>query len=277
MPSTAASAPAMVVNVVTRAMSEEVRIWRESAIALRRSSTVLMTKAISLFLMMSTTCGRPSVTLLTAVTGKPACWMAAAVPLVGVTSIAPGESVVFFEATNIEVSGGTAGTTATTSFRNFWGGLAGVQVGYYNGSGIGLSSSGDGVVVFNSSGTEISQRVSFSAATTGSSFYYVFNASGTQLSTGNPVSAEGTVGAFKSVNALGNIGSPGASASSLELAFTSSLNKFAKVGQTYSSPITFQKKNGGDIATLSIVSGPAWLSLSNISQSGATLTGTWQL
>jgi hypothetical protein len=198
----------------------------------------------------------------------------AAVPLVGVTSIAPGESVVFFEATNIEVSGGTAGTTATTSFRNFWGGLAGVQVGYYNGSGIGLSSSGDGVVVFNSSGTEISQRVSFSAATTGRSFYYVFNASGTQLSTGNPVSAEGTVGAFKSVNALGNIGSPGTSASSLELAFTSSLNKFAKVGQTYSSPITFQRKNGTDVATLSIVSGPAWLSLSNISQSGATLTGT---
>ena len=198
----------------------------------------------------------------------------AAVPLVGVTSIAPSESVVFFEATNIEVSGGTAGTTATTSFRNFWGGLAGVQVGYYNGSGIGLSSSGDGVVVFNSSGTEISQRVSFSAATTGSSFYYVFNASGTQLSTGNPVSAEGTVGAFKSVNALGNIGSPGASASSLELAFTSSLSKFAKVGQTYSSPITFQKKSGTDVATLSIVSGPAWLSLSNISQSVATLTGT---
>ena len=198
----------------------------------------------------------------------------AAVPLVGVTSIAPGESVVFFEATNTEVSGGTAGTTATTNFRNFWGGLAGVQVGYYNGSGIGLSSSGDGVVVFNSSGNEISQRVSFLTATTGSSFYHVFNASGTQLSTGNPVSVEGAVGAFKSSNALGNIGSPGVSASSLDLAFTSSVSKFAKAGQTYSSPITFQKKNASDVVTLSIVSGPVWISLANVTQSGATLTGT---
>ena len=37
MPSTAASAPAMVVKVVTRASKAEVRIWRESVIALRRS------------------------------------------------------------------------------------------------------------------------------------------------------------------------------------------------------------------------------------------------
>jgi len=189
-----------------------------------------------------------------------------AVTLSGVTTIAPGESVIFVET--------ATPLTDLPAFRIFWGLPAAVQVGSYTGSGVSLGSGGDGVVVYTGSNVEINRIQATGAATTGSSFYYVYNSSGALLSTGNPVSAEGTVGAFKSVNALGNIGSPGASASSLELAFTSSLNKFAKVGQTYSSPITFQKKNGTDVATLSIVSGPAWLTLSSISQSGATLTGT---
>ena len=85
MPCTAASAPAMVVKVVTLASNAEVRIWRESAIALRRSSTVLMTSEISLFLIMSTMWGRPSVTLLTTPQVTPAPFMAAAVPLVAST------------------------------------------------------------------------------------------------------------------------------------------------------------------------------------------------
>lgn len=189
-----------------------------------------------------------------------------AVSLTGVTTIAPGESVIFVET--------AAPLTDLPAFRIFWGLDAGVQVGSYTGSGVSLGSGGDGVVVYTGSNVEINRIPATGSATTGRSFYYVYNSSGTLLSTGNPVSAEGTVGAFKSVNALGNIGSPGASASSLELAFTSSLNKFAKVGQTYSSPITFQRKNGSDVATLSIVSGPVWLSLGNISQSGATLAGT---
>ena len=86
MPSTAASAPAIVVNVVTRASSDDVRICLESAIALRRSSTVLITSAISLFLIMSTTCGRPSVTLLTVPQSMPAARIAPAVPLVATIS-----------------------------------------------------------------------------------------------------------------------------------------------------------------------------------------------
>ena len=189
-----------------------------------------------------------------------------AVLLSGVTTIPPGESVIFVET--------ALPLTDLPAFRTFWGLSASAQVGSYTGSGVSLGSGGDGVVIYTGSNVEVNRIQSTGAATTGSSFYYVFNSSGTLLSTGNPVSAEGTVGAFRSVNALGNIGSPGVSASSLELAFTSSLNKFAKVGQSYSSPITFQKKNGSDVATLSIVSGPAWLSLGNISQSAATLTGT---
>jgi hypothetical protein len=190
---------------------------------------------------------------------------ALAVALSGVTTIAPGESVIFVES--------AAPVTDLPAFRTFWGLAGSAQVGSYTGSGVSFGSGGDGAAIFNAANTLVSS-VTFGPATAGRSFYYVYNSAGTILSTGSPVSAAGSLGAFTSANALANVGSPGVSASSLELAFTSSLNKFAKVGQTYSSPITFQKKNGGDIATLSIVSGPAWLSLSNISQSGATLTGT---
>ena len=76
----------MVVKVVTRASKAEVRMARLSAIALRRSSTVLITKAMSLFLIMSTMWGRPSVTLLTVLTLIPAASMAAAVPRVATSS-----------------------------------------------------------------------------------------------------------------------------------------------------------------------------------------------
>jgi len=188
-----------------------------------------------------------------------------AVPLNGVTTIGPGESVIFVES--------AAPATDVPAFRTFWGFAESVQVGSYAGNGVGFGSGGDGAAIFNSANVLISS-VTFGAATTGRSFYYVYNSSGTMLSTGAPVSALGTVGAFTSANALGNVGSPGVSASSLDLAFTSGINRFAKTGAVYSSPVTFQKKNGSDVATISIVSGPAWLSLANITQSGATLTGT---
>ncbi len=55
---------------------------RESVMAVRFSSTVLITSTISLFLIMSTMWGRPSVTLFTAVTAMPAASMAVAVPRV---------------------------------------------------------------------------------------------------------------------------------------------------------------------------------------------------
>ena len=57
-------------------------MWRESAIAVRVSSTVVKTSWISPALTMSTMCGRPSLTLLIAFTGTPASAIAAAVPRV---------------------------------------------------------------------------------------------------------------------------------------------------------------------------------------------------
>lgn len=90
---------------------------------------------------------------------------ATAVLLNGVTSIAPNERVIFCE---------NANAAYAATFRTFWGLAADVQVGTYTGSGIGLSSSGDGVIVFDASGIEV-WRVSFGAATAGSSFYWGYD------------------------------------------------------------------------------------------------------
>ena len=122
----------------------------------------------------------------------------------GITSIAAGESVVFFEtASNL-----TAASTDTTNFRNFWGGLSGVQVGYYGGSQISLSSGGDGVAVFNSSGTEQATYVSFGAATAGTSFNFVYDASGGLTSAANALSVAGEYGATTVSAAWGGTGTP---------------------------------------------------------------------
>lgn len=129
---------------------------------------------------------------------------AASIPLNGVTSIAAGESVVFFEST-------ATPATEINAFRTFWGGsnsgLPGVQIGYYLGSGAGVSfsSAGDGAVVFNAAGVTKAGLVTYPAATTGKSFQYD---PVTQLLAGPSV--VGVYGAFDSfsVSPL-NTGSPG--------------------------------------------------------------------
>lgn len=60
----------------------------------------------------------------------------------GVTTIAAGESVVFVD----------GGAIATGEFALVWGALPGVQVGYYDGSG--LSQGGDGVGIFLDAGLD---------------------------------------------------------------------------------------------------------------------------
>ncbi len=65
-----------------------------------------------------------------------------AVALSGISSIGAGESVIFIE---------SAAGAAVNSFKSFWGGLTGVQVGYYSGSGISFGSGGDSAVLFNAS------------------------------------------------------------------------------------------------------------------------------
>ena len=96
--------------------------------------------------------------------------LANALALTGVTSIGPGQSAVFIETTDTDPTNQAA---AITAFRTFWGTakLASVQVGAYSGSGVGLSSTADGVEVFDSAGNAVNQ-VSFGVATTGVSFGY---------------------------------------------------------------------------------------------------------
>jgi opacity protein-like surface antigen len=128
----------------------------------------------------------------------------AALSLQSITSIAPGESVIFIE--------GDSATAA--SFTSTWFGSsipAGFQIGTYSGSGIGfgVSSSGDQVNLFDSTGTR-QANVSFGISPSASPFASFDNAAGTNgaIST---LSVVGTKGAFVAPNdsARTEIGSPG--------------------------------------------------------------------
>jgi uncharacterized protein YjiK len=119
---------------------------------------------------------------------------ASAIALTGVNSIAPGQSVIFIE--------GSAATAA--AFKTFWFGTnvpAGFEIGTYSGSGIGLSTDGDAVNLFDSAGTKVT-GVSFGASTT---FFTFDNAAGLTGSI-TALSAAGRNGA---VTVSGATGSPG--------------------------------------------------------------------
>jgi hypothetical protein len=113
---------------------------------------------------------------------------ASSVALNGITSIGAGETVIFVEGAAVDVNG----------FRSFWGGLSGVSIGYYSGSGVSFGSGGDSVVLFDASGTEVTARATFGAATTGSSFYF-----GLASNTGI-VSTVGTIGTQVTFATTGN-------------------------------------------------------------------------
>lgn len=116
---------------------------------------------------------------------------AVAVALSGLDAIGPGESVIFIE----------GNASAVTAFRTKWGAtFARVRVGSYSGSGVGLGASGDGVVVFDSTGTELT-RQSFGTATTGVSFEWTSNNTTSTLSSASD--------GFGSVASNGDVGSPG--------------------------------------------------------------------
>lgn len=131
------------------------------------------------------------------------------VALNGVSSIGAGESAVFVE-TN-------APLTVIPDFRSFWGGSAATAtIGSYTGSGVGFSSGGDGIVLFNSGSAEATPRVSFGGATLGSSFYYQYSSVGDPTTSPNTSALVSTVGTLNgqvtylsATSATQNIGSPG--------------------------------------------------------------------
>jgi hypothetical protein len=129
-----------------------------------------------------------------------------AVALNGVTSIAPGESVIFIESADA--------TAAALNFIFVWfNGFppAGLQIGTYSGSGVGLGTGGDAVNLFDGSGV-VQANVTFGAATSNLTFDNAAGLDGTAIS---QLSAAGINGAFAALNDSNQIGSPGAIAPSL--------------------------------------------------------------
>ncbi len=119
----------------------------------------------------------------------------------GVTSIAAGESVIFIEGGN---------STINASFLSTWFGVnapAGLQIGSYSGSGVGLSTGSDGVNIFNASGV-LQASVSFGASDSVSPYQTFDNAAGLN-GTIAQLSAVGVNGAFVAANDVNEIGSPG--------------------------------------------------------------------
>lgn len=129
---------------------------------------------------------------------------ATALALNGITTIAPGESVIFVE-----------GTLATTdAFKSNWFGASppsGLQVGYYSGSGIGLSTGGDGVNLFNAGGT-LQASVSFGPADATTPYQTFDNTVALNNAAISLLSVAGVNGALVAANSAVEIGSPGYSA-----------------------------------------------------------------
>lgn len=125
---------------------------------------------------------------------------AAAVALNGITSIAAGQSVIF-----IESSG-----SPSAAFISTWFGAsapAGLAIGTYSGSGIGLSTSGDAVNIYNAAGT-LQANVVFGASPTGP-FTTFDNAALLNNATLSTASVVGIHGAFAAAGDAAEIGSPG--------------------------------------------------------------------
>jgi uncharacterized protein YjiK len=127
---------------------------------------------------------------------------ASAIALSGITSIGAGESVIFIETSNL--------TGARATFINTWFGgnaPAGLQIGGYSGSGIGLSTGGDAVNLFDSAGV-LKASVSFGAST-GGPFATFDNSNGLDNAMITQISADGVHGAFAATNDPDATGSPG--------------------------------------------------------------------
>jgi Lamin Tail Domain/PEP-CTERM motif len=124
---------------------------------------------------------------------------ASSVALTGITSIAAHESVIFTE------------TAATASFLSTWFGAsppAGLQIGNYSGSQVGLSQTADAVNIYNGAGV-LQAKVSFGASDATSPYQTFDNAAGLNNATISTLSVAGVNGAFVAANDAAEIGSPG--------------------------------------------------------------------
>lgn len=125
--------------------------------------------------------------------------LADSVALNGVTSIGAGQSVIFLDGTG----------AANGLFRSNWFGsasYAGVVIGNYSGSGIGLSTGGDAVNIYNAAGV-LQASVSFGTSDAASPYQTFDNSAGLNNVTLSALSTAGVNGAFVIASGL-EIGSP---------------------------------------------------------------------
>lgn len=124
----------------------------------------------------------------------------------GVTTIAPGESVIFL----LEVTAAELAAKSATFINTWFAGSApaGLQIGYADGGGLGLSPNGDSVNVFNASGV-LQAKVTFGASDTTSPYQTFDNTVGANNATISQLSMAGVNGAFIAATSATEIGSPG--------------------------------------------------------------------
>lgn len=123
--------------------------------------------------------------------------------LSGITSIGAGESVIFIETADL------AGKT--TAFVNNWfGGTApaGLQIGNYTVGGVGLSTTGDAINLFDAGGV-VQANVTFGASSAGPTFSTFNNAAGVNNAAVSTLSEVNVNGAFVAAANANEIGSPG--------------------------------------------------------------------
>jgi uncharacterized protein YjiK len=170
-----------------------------------------------------------------------------AVALSGVTSIAPGTSVILVE--------GNAATAAAFKAAWFGSSLPDVAVGSYSGSGVGLSTGGDAVNLFDAQGNRVT-GVSFGASTTNFTFD---NSEGLANTTISTLSTLGHNGAFKVGDELGSPGTIAPDTLAPKVAYSGNAGSYT-VDQTVSiTCAAADEARGSGIATTTCadVTGPA--------------------
>ena len=117
-----------------------------------------------------------------------------AVPMSGITSIAPGESVIFIETADLSPARLAA---ARTSFLSLWfTNPPNLQIGIYSGGGVGLSTGGDEVNLYDSAGAKRAGVIFGANAGAAGVFRTFDNTSGLNNTTISTLSSVGVNGAF---------------------------------------------------------------------------------
>jgi len=125
------------------------------------------------------------------------------VPLSGIYSIAPGESVIFIETNDLAAK--------AAQFRTLWFGASppvDLQIGAYSGSGVGLGTGGDAVNLFDTSNVRRAS-VSFGQSPTAPPRGTFINPGLADVVALTALSVAGVDGAFAAANNADEVGSPG--------------------------------------------------------------------